>query len=165
MIMKTLYLVRHGKSSWEDMMHQDYERPLIPKGVNRTQKVASFLLEKNVVPDLIISSHAVRAFETAKILAKKTGYPLDKICISEDLYFLGQRAMENLIFGLHDKLNSVMLVGHNPDMTNFANNFLTEKIDYMPTTGVVCVNFKTQSWTDIFLAEREISFIIRPKDI
>jgi phosphohistidine phosphatase len=165
MIMKTLYLVRHGKSSWENMMHQDYERPLLPKGVKRTKKVASFLSEKNVVPDLIISSHAVRAFETAKIIAGKLGYPQGKICVSEDLYFLGQRAMENLIFGLDDKVNSVMLVGHNPDMTNFANSFLVEQIDYMPTTGVVCVNFKTIHWTDIFLAAREILFIIRPRDI
>jgi phosphohistidine phosphatase len=161
--MKTVYLVRHGKSSWENMQYQDYERPLIDKGISRTRKIAGFLSDKKVVPDMILSSHAVRAFETAKLLATKLNYPIEKIKIDENLYFLGQQAMENILLGLDDGLKEVMLVGHNPDMTNFVNLFLDKKIDYLPTTGVVCVRFDTNHWNEVFLAKREIPFVITPK--
>ncbi|TVQ09171.1 MAG: hypothetical protein EA361_15665 [Bacteroidetes bacterium] len=163
--MKTLYLVRHGKSSWEDMSHQDYERPLLEKGIRRTRKVALFLKEKNVKPDLIISSHAQRAFETAGIIAEKINYPVDKIHIERSLYFSGPEAMESLIAGLDDNLKEVMLVGHNPDMTNLANVFLVDKTDYLPTTGVVCIRFDTSSWAEAFIAPREISFVVTPKTL
>lgn len=163
--MKTLYLVRHGKSSWENMSYQDYERPLLEKGIKRTRKVALFLKERNISPDLIVSSHAQRAYETAGIIAEKIHYPVDKIQIDKGLYFSGPEAMENLIFGLDDKYEEVMLVGHNPDMTNLANTFLTDKMDYLPTTGVVCVKFDTSTWTEIFSAPREISFVVTPKTL
>ncbi len=161
--MKTLYLVRHGKSSWENYSHQDYERPLIDKGIARTRKIGNFLLERKVQPELIISSHAVRAFDTAKLLAEKLKYPIERIRVDQNLYFLGQQAMEDIIHSLDNTLESVMLVGHNPDMTNFVNVFLSEKIDYLPTTGVVCVSFKTNKWENVFLVEREIPFTITPK--
>jgi len=161
--MKTLYLIRHGKSSWENMAFQDYERPLLEKGKRRTKKVAGYLLDKKVRPDLIVSSHAVRAFETAKIIAAKLNYASEHIILDESIYFAGVDALENLILGLNDSLNEVLLVGHNPDITNFANLFLYEKIDYMPTTGVVCVRFEMDSWAETFQAKREILFVISPK--
>lgn len=165
--MKTLYLVRHAKSSWEDLTIEDYERPLISKGIQRAKKVAEHLRGKGVKPDLIISSHAVRAYETARIFAGKLGFPEKEIVIDEDLYFSGAEAMENTLYGLDDKYKNVMLVGHNPDMTRFANIFLREgeKIDYLPTSGVVSVLFHTKEWQKIMLAKREIPFIIIPKTL
>ncbi len=163
--MKTIYIVRHGKSSWEDMNLQDYERPLIEKGIKRTRKVARFLAEKKIVPGVIISSHAVRAHETAKIIAGKIGYQKGRIEINENLYFSGQDAIESILFGLDEKIESAMIVGHNPDMTNFANLFLSHQIDYLPTTGVVCVEFDTNEWTNIFMAPRKIPFIVIPKKL
>lgn len=163
--MKTIYLIRHGKSSWENMSFQDYERPLLEKGIRRTKKVAGYLLEKKVRPDLIVSSHAVRAIETAKIIATKLNYAPEHIILDESIYFAGVGALENLILGLNDSLNEVILVGHNPDITNFANLFLEQKIDYMPTTGVVCISFATKKWADAFQAKREILFVISPKKL
>lgn len=165
LIMKTLYLVRHAKSSWDDMSLQDYERPLLDKGKKRTQKVAEFLELKGVKPDLIVSSQAVRAYETAKILARKLNYPKEDIRIDTQLYFSGQQAMENVIFGVDDTVNEVMLVGHNPDMTNFANNFLEDKVDYLPTSAVVCLKFDTKKWDQVFLCKREVVFVIAPKTL
>lgn len=147
------------------MACQDYERPLLDKGIKRTQAIAGFLLKKKVSPDLIVSSHAVRALETAKIIASKLKYPAEKIVINENLYFSGPEAMENILFGLDDELQHIMLVGHNPDMTNFANVFLTQKIDYLPTSGVVCVQFKTLHWSEVFMARRDIPFVITPKTL
>jgi phosphohistidine phosphatase len=70
---KTLLMIRHGKSSWDAPGLSDHERPLLKLGIERTKRMAHFLSEKRVVPDLIISSHAVRAFETAKVAGKRAG--------------------------------------------------------------------------------------------
>lgn len=165
--MKTLYLVRHAKSSWDDLTIEDYERPLLSKGIKRAVKVAKHLINKDAKPHLIVSSHAVRALETAKIFADILGYETGKILIDENLYFSGEQAMENILFGLDSKIEEVMLVGHNPDMTRFANVFLPDhqKIDYLPTSGVVCITFQTEQWQKIMLAKREIPFVIIPKTL
>jgi phosphohistidine phosphatase len=163
--MKTLYLVRHAKSSWDDITIEDYERPLLNKGINRTLRVARFLISKRIIPDLIVSSHAVRAFETANILAEKLGYPKHEILIEGQLYFSGPEAIHNVVFGLPDDKKEVMLVGHNPDMTKLANEFLYDKIDYLPTTGVVSVSFETEKWEEVFLVPRVINFVISPKSV
>lgn len=165
--MKTLYLVRHAKSSWEDLTIEDYERPLLSKGIRRAKKVAEHLREQGAKPDVIVSSHAVRAYETAGIFAGKLGFSEKEILIDQNLYFSDAEAMENILFGLDNKYNSVMLVGHNPDMTRFANVFLPEgeKIDYLPTSGVVSVLFHTVEWQKIMLAKREIPFVIFPKTL
>jgi len=163
--MKTLYLVRHAKSAWDDLALQDYERPLLPKGVNRTLRVAQFLISKKIVPDLVVSSHAVRAFETAKILAEKMGYPLHEILIEGKLYFSGKEAMNDVVFGLPNNKSGVVLIGHNPDMTNFTNEFLSPKIDYLPTSGVVSISFETEKWEDIYRVPNYINFIISPKSV
>ena len=165
--MKTLYLVRHAKSALNDLTIEDYERPLLPKGIKRAQKVAKHLLNEGVKPHLIVSSHAVRAVETAKIFADILGYDPDKMLIDENLYFSGETAMENILYGLDSKIEQVMLVGHNPDMTRFANVFLPDdqKIDYLPTSGVVCVAFQTEKWREIMPAKRNIPFVIIPKTL
>jgi phosphohistidine phosphatase len=163
--MKTLYLVRHAKSSWDDISIQDYERPLLNKGINRTLRVARFLISKKIIPDLIVSSHAVRAFETASLLAEKLGYPKHEILIDDQLYFSGPEAIHSVVFGLPDDKKDVMLVGHNPDMTKLANEFLHDKIDYLPTTGVVSVSFETEKWEEVLLVSRVINFVISPKSV
>jgi phosphohistidine phosphatase len=163
--MKTLYLVRHGKSSWENPDYHDSERPLIEKGISRTRKIADYLAGKNVKPDLVISSIAVRAYETAKLLAARLEYPLESIEKEEAIYLNGVSALENAALSLDDKLNEVMLVGHNPDMTNFANIFLTQKISYLPTTGVVAVRFETSQWSEMFICPRRILFVITPRTL
>lgn len=160
--MKTLYLVRHGKSSWDNQAHHDQERPLIEKGISRTRKIAEYLVGKRVKPDLIISSIAVRAFETAKILAAGLDYPEETIVREQSIYLNGVSALENTVLSLNDNLNEVMIVGHNPDMTNFANVFLTQKISYLPTTGVVGISFDTAHWNDIFISTWKTILVITP---
>lgn len=163
--MKTLYLVRHAKSSWEDLAKEDHERDLLPKGEKRTRRIVTYLRKQQVAPDLIVSSHALRAYATACILAEGLGYSREEILIDSQLYFSGAQAIENVVYGLPDNRNHVMLVGHNPDMTRFANVFLDEKVDYMPTSAVVCIRFMTDKWENIMMAAREIPFVVFPKDL
>ncbi len=161
--MKTLLLVRHAKSSWKEPGLQDFERPLLEKGKSRTEKVAIYLRERKVFPDLIVSSHAVRAFETAKIFAEVLGYPHHEIQVDGQVYFSGATGLQQVAFGLPDGKNTVIMVGHNPAITQFANEFLENKIDYMPTSAVVSISFDTAEWKEIPLASKKINFVVYPK--
>lgn len=161
--MKKLYLVRHAKSSWKDSELSDLERPLLEKGLKRTKRVIDELLKKKAKVDLIVSSHAVRALETAKILAKALNYPQDDVRVEKQIYHADAEALFDQFYDVPEDINSIMLVGHNPTITNFANHFLTKKLDALPTSGVVCVEFKTESWEQIIDAKSKAIYILNPK--
>jgi phosphohistidine phosphatase len=161
--MKTLYIVRHAKSSWKYPDLPDDERPLLEKGKKRTKKIIDFLLENKVKVDYIISSHAVRALETAKILAHALSYPEDDIKMDHEIYFADGDKLFNQFYDLPQRHDSIMIVGHNPALTNFANHFVNPPIDWLPTSGVVCVEFDTDRWEKIPVADRKTKFIVYPK--
>lgn len=160
---KILFLVRHAKSSWDNSMLKDYERPLLNSGIERTGRVVQFLKSSAHRPDLIIASHAVRALETAKLLASGLDYPNHEILIESGIYYADADGLYDLVLALPDSKDAVMLVGHNPSMTQFANMFLDQKIDYLPTTGVACIGFESDDWAGIALAERRVIFFVTPK--
>jgi phosphohistidine phosphatase len=161
--MKTLYIVRHAKSSWDYPGLPDYERPLLEAGKRKTEKIIDYLIRQDTKPDLILSSHAVRAKETAALIAKGLSYPEDKIQILTMIYQGNIEDLFKLIVGLPSEINSVMMVGHNPTFTSLANHFLAESIDWLPTSGVVCIEFKTEKWENIIGAEKRTKFVISPK--
>ncbi|MBN1338767.1 MAG: histidine phosphatase family protein [Bacteroidales bacterium] len=161
--MKTLYIVRHAKSSWNHPELQDEERPLMEKGKKRTRFIIDYLLQNGTSVDLIISSHAVRARETAKIIAHSLNYREDNIQISRNVYHGDEDSFYNLLYDLSENIGSVMVVGHNPAMTNFSNRFLRRKIDWLPTSAIVRVDFDTNAWTDIHKAGQKVVFYVTPK--
>ncbi|MDT8393321.1 MAG: histidine phosphatase family protein [Bacteroidales bacterium] len=161
--MKTLYIVRHAKSSWNHPELSDEERPLLEKGKKRTKKIIDYLQQKEIKPDLIISSHAVRALETAKIIAHGLNYPSGNIQVSRQVYHASADNLYDQFFDLRDDVDNLMIVGHNPALTNFANHFLHEKIEWLPTSGVVSVSFNTRIWMNLPVAEPTTNFIIYPK--
>lgn len=161
--MKTLYIVRHAKSSWDYPELTDHDRPLLEKGKKRTKKIIDFILDKSIQVDYIISSSAVRALDTAKFLARAMRYPVEDIKVDPQVYHADAEKLKDQFFDLSDKYDSVMLVGHNPTFTNFANYFLEEKIDWLPTSGIVCIDFETEKWDQIFIAVSHTKFIITPK--
>jgi len=163
--MKTLYIVRHAKSSWDHPGLSDDERPLLEKGIKRTLKIARYLQDNNIRTDLMISSHAVRAFETARIIAEAIGYPEEKIIISPKLYHGGTDQLYDELFALNDQINSVMLFGHNPTFTSLANHFLEDQTDWLPTSAVVSIGFDTERWSDLPKATPETIFVVVPKDL
>lgn len=161
--MKTLYIVRHGKSAWDNPDLKDHDRTLLPKGIKRTEKVALFLASKSHKPDLIISSSAIRAFETAKILATELSYEEEKIRIDSNIYYQGSEYLMELLYGLPNEVNAVMLIGHNPTFSHFANKFLDKPISDLPTTGTVSVSFETKKWEEIHTAVKNTNFVIVPR--
>jgi phosphohistidine phosphatase len=163
--MKTIYIVRHAKSSWNHIDLPDEQRPLMEKGKKKTKKVIDYLLENKAKVDHIISSHAVRAYDTAKILAHGLKYPVENIKIDSQIYYSTSDSLMEQFYGLSNRFNSVMIVGHNPCLTDFVNQFLKEPVENLPTSGVVSISFDTDSWEEIPLASTKTNFILFPKEL
>lgn len=161
--MKILYLVRHAKAILESRTQKDFDRQLLEKGLKRTRHIIDFLLNKNICIDLIVCSPAVRAFETARAIAHALNYPLVNIKLERTLYEGDANKIADLFYDLPQNIDSLMIVGHNPSITNFANQFLDEPIDYLPTSGIVSINFDAKSWDEIWQAKKNTNFVVTPR--
>ena len=146
---KHLYIVRHGKSDRDFVDVPDYDRPLKERGIVDSYKMASVLVQKKVSPQLFISSPAIRALHTATIFARIFKYPLKKIIVNETLYMSSENKYLEIIKDTDDSIDSLMIFGHNPSFTDLANYFLHNKIEEIPTSGVVGVKFENDSWKNI----------------
>jgi len=147
--MKTLYLVRHAKSSWDEPNSNDFDRPLNKRGEHDAPIIATLLKEKKVEPDYIISSPAKRATTTAEIFAKQFHYDHKKIFTDERIYEAAMRELTIVVREISDEHNIVMLFGHNPGMFNFANLLGNQFIPDLPTCSVVGLELKIDSWKDL----------------
>ena len=146
--MKTLFLVRHAKSSWDEATLPDKERPLNDRGLRDAPRVGTRLAKRDVKPDLILSSPARRALTTAEIIAGKLGYKVGDIVVDERLYAAAPDDLLEVISGLGHKPKRVMLFGHNPGLTELANR-LSSEITHMPTCAVAEFAFDIKSWSDV----------------
>ena len=144
--MKTLHIVRHGKSSWDLPGVADIDRPLLEKGVQNNYHMAERLKNNFEIPDLIISSPANRAIHTAIILARAIGLSLGCIQINEHIYESTPATIIDMILEIPENIKSLLIVGHNPTFTDLANLFLLNKIDNLPTSGIVSLQFQTKNW-------------------
>ena len=147
--MKTLYILRHAKSSWEEPEKDDVDRALISRGITDAKAVAKRLQNELEKLDLIISSPANRAVHTAIIFCITANIPTKKIQIQTEIYESSESTMLKLIKSIPDEHDNVMLVGHNPTVTYFVNNFLENPLDNIPTSGVVGLTFDTDDWKNI----------------
>lgn len=144
--MKTLTLVRHAKSSWKDSSLADRERPLNKRGEHDAPLMARRVAEAGIRPSLIVSSPAVRAWRTAKAVATEIGYPLEFLQRESDLYLASLQDILDVLVAQDEKFNSMMLVGHNPGLTTFANYLVPGVTNNVPTAGVVSVNIDQDDW-------------------
>ena len=165
--MKTIYFVRHAKSAWQELDLSDHKRGLLPKGEKKTKKIAVWMKNNNAVPDLIITSSATRAKATAKIIAKNLNIPKEKIIVKDELYHGGMEEILAALYGLPNKLNSVMIVGHNPTMTDIVNYYLSDddQLINFPTSAVASINFFTDKWENLSLAKHKVKFVMFPSKL
>jgi len=143
---KTLFLVRHAKSSWNDPALPDKDRPLNDRGERDARRLGKRLAKRDVKPDVIVSSPARRALATAGIIARKLDFRVKDIQVSDRLYAVEPDDLLQVIRGLGDKVKSAMLVGHNPELTELAQR-LSDEIAYMPTCAVAEFRFDARSWS------------------
>ncbi len=160
--MKNLLLIRHAKSSWEDPMLSDQERPLNKRGKKDAPAMGRLLKEKNLPADLIVCSPAKRAFKTAKLIAEEMGYPKKRIEVREEIYEQGLDALIELIGKLEDSLDRVFLIGHNPELTDLANRLTGAGIENVPTCGIVSIEFPLSHWKDCALKGGKLALFERP---
>lgn len=146
---KTLYLVRHAKSSWSDSSLSDRDRPLNKRGRRSAPVMGSRLAVKGHRPDLIISSPAKRALMTAGIIAEEVGYDRSGILTDESMYFSGVGGMLKMLEGVDDRFQKVMIVGHNPAMTGLMNSLCDAPVYNMPTCAITVIDYDMTSWSEL----------------
>lgn len=161
--MKTLYLARHGKSSWRDTELRDIDRPLKEKGVKDAYKIASVLLEKSIHPDHIITSPAIRAMHTAIIFSRVLDFEPMRIEINPFMYGIDKEGLINLVEGLNPQFDSVMIFGHDPVLTNFVNYLVNENYEKIPTSGVACITSDVSEWSQVKPENSVLKFLEHPK--
>ncbi|MEQ8207742.1 MAG: histidine phosphatase family protein [Woeseia sp.] len=144
--MKTLTILRHAKSSWESSSVADSDRPLDPRGERDAPMMAKRILEAGIRPSLIISSPAVRAWSTAKVVARELKYPLEFLQREHDLYLASKNRLLEVIAKQDEGFNNMMLVGHNPGLTDLANYLIPDLTGNLPTCAVVSVNIDIEHW-------------------
>ncbi|MEJ7625544.1 MAG: histidine phosphatase family protein [Ferruginibacter sp.] len=162
--MKSLYLVRHAKSSWSDFELSDFDRPLNERGKSDAPEMAKRLLKKNIKIDTFVSSPAKRAKKTAILFCEQYEFSENKIIYVDSLYHASDNVFYEVIGGLQNKLNDVALFSHNPGITDFVNSLCKGiRIDNVPTCGVFGITLAINNWKDFREAEKKFVFFDYPK--
>lgn len=154
--MRTLYLCRHGKSSWADPGMQDFDRPLNSRGMHDAPIMASRFMERGEPLELMVSSTANRALSTARAFADAMGAatrerfdtraPMPQLLLQPRLYHADVRTILEIVNALPDDAQHVMLFGHNPGFTEAVAFFSSDDIGNLPTCGMVRIDFPCDSW-------------------
>ena len=164
--MKALYIIRHAKSSWDDDRLSDFDRPLNERGKRDAPSMGKRLKERDVVPDMVLSSPAKRALSTAKKITNALGFDSEKIKTDRRLYHADSEMILLLVQEIKNKHQTALVFGHNPGLTDFANSVMTDKmfIDNIPTCGVVAFLFDVSDWKDVKRKSGKIIFFDYPKN-
>lgn len=162
--MKTLILVRHAKSSWEEVGMDDSERPLNERGKKDAPEMARRLKEKNIKVDIFISSPAKRAHKTAKFFAEEYDVSKKEILIVNKLYGASVSSFFEVVSTIEDKYQTAAIFSHNPGITEFANTLTSVRIDNVPTSGVFAVQADAAKWSELIRAEKKFLFFDYPKN-
>ncbi|MES1224683.1 MAG: histidine phosphatase family protein [Bacteroidota bacterium] len=161
--MKTLLLIRHAKSSWDDIALSDFERPLNDRGKKDAPMMARRLTDKKIKIDGFISSPAKRAKRTATFFAKEFGVDENDIVYKTELYAAPKEVFYDVIEKLDNKLDHVAVFSHNPGITEFANSLTNVRADDMPTCGIFAIKTDVKKWNDFAAAKKEFWFFDYPK--
>jgi phosphohistidine phosphatase len=145
--MKTLLILRHAKSSWDNTRLADHDRPLNGRGKEDAPKMGRLLHREELVPDLIISSSAERALRTAELTALSAGYEAE-IQVSRHLYLAGPEEYIEVLREVPDSNRRVMVVGHNPGMEEFVEQ-LGGHYQRMPTAALAQFQLPIESWSEL----------------
>jgi len=135
---------------------------LTKKGRKNIETIGSYLKLKGISPDIILASCALRAQETADLLAEKLEFD-GSIAYLRELYFTDTEVLQELLSIQEDEVNTIFLIGHNPQVTDMANQLIDEHISKIPTMGVVAINFDIENWSEIDEVKGELDFFIYPK--
>jgi phosphohistidine phosphatase len=156
--MKRVYLLRHAKSSWKDASLHDRDRPLAGRGRRAAKAMARHIREHEIHPDLVVCSPARRARETLERVELDLGR--GAVRIEPRLYGAGVDELLDVVRGLPDRAESVLLIGHNPTLQDFARIE-----DKFPTAALATLAFAVSHWRDVALQTGRLESVVRPRDL
>jgi phosphohistidine phosphatase len=160
--MKKIILIRHAKSSWDNPWLADHDRPLAERGIMDAPRMAKKLKKRGITPDLILSSTALRAAETAKITAKELGYPEADISWEKNLFHASPSTILKYIHMQKDSKSTLLVFGHNPGFNELID-FLGGELENLPTCGQFGFKLKSEKWADLKPETAEFWFFDFPK--
>jgi phosphohistidine phosphatase len=161
--MKTIFFVRHAKAIEPLMGIDDFDRPLMDRGIKNAHQMGQLLHRQQIKPQLIVSSPAARAISTAIIMSKELNYPYSKIVLEEKLYESSVNEYLQVIKKTNDTVQTLFLFAHNPTVTDACNTFIDNFIDDIPTTGVVGISFNVSEWQKIKEVKGTLILVDFPK--
>lgn len=156
--------MRHGKATQNIIEYSDYERPLLPKGIDRTILIANYLLSKKFNIDAILVSPSVRTQQTMQVVSKILNIDKNNIFTEQVIYSThNENNLFDLIENTDNKYNNLLLIGHNPVLSFLINNFMQPPIEHLSTSGTVGISFDTNDWHSIKSANAKVEFYVFPK--
>jgi phosphohistidine phosphatase len=160
--MKTLYILRHAKSSWTDPTLADFDRPLNERGLRTAPFMGQLMKEHGVSPDVVISSPAVRAAETASAVIKAGDF--DRAArLDHRIYEASPHTLAQVVSEIDENCDSAMIVGHNPGMEGLIR-YLTGRLESMPTAALAVVDLDIPRWSSVADGCGEVRRVYRPKE-
>jgi len=160
--MKKIILIRHAKSAWDDLSLSDHDRPLADRGLHDAPIMAKRLKKRRIYPEIILSSTAKRAKETAKIIAKELEFPVSEVILEGNLYHASPNKILKYIHQQNDSKETMIVVGHNPGFNDLIE-YLGGKLDNLPTSGQFGFLMKADSWSKFGPNTAEVWFVDYPK--
>lgn len=160
--MKTLFVLRHAKSSWDNPALTDFERTLNARGLQAAPKMGELMRAKSLTAELIVSSPAVRARETAEIVKKSAGFA-EEIQFEPRIYEARAADLFEVVRELPDSYAAVLLVGHNPGLEDLVRH-LTKEVREMPTAALAHIKLDVDAWKDVGVGIGKLVNLYKPKE-
>ncbi len=160
-----LTLLRHAKSSWADPTLDDFDRPLNERGKRDAPEMGRRMARRGLRPELVLTSPAKRARKTARKAARKLGLEKKRIVLEPELYLAEADAFRSVLARLDPKLHDVLIVAHNPGITEFANALTAAGIDNIPTAGVARIRLRGSDWEEALQGRGELVWFDSPKSM
>ncbi len=164
--MKTVYIIRHAKSSWANFDQTDFERPLNERGHENAVEMAERMLDKKIRIDAFISSPALRARQTCEHFCKVFSKDKNEIIFIDALYHADIATIKSVMAKTDDEYNTIAVFTHNPGISEYVNTLVEDVyIDNMPTCGVFAITAEISNWEAFDKAEKSFLFFDFPKNI
>jgi phosphohistidine phosphatase len=161
--MKTVFLLRHAKSSWKDPDRADFERPLNERGRKAAQLVGRYLAQQEIILDLVVSSPALRARQTIE-LVQRTAKRSVELRFDQRIYEASAAQLLEVISQIEDDRKSILIVGHNPGMEELLA-LLVGGEQNMPTASLARVSLHSKKWEKVPGGKAELVEFVRAKDL
>ncbi|HIA78854.1 MAG TPA: histidine phosphatase family protein [Candidatus Marinimicrobia bacterium] len=162
--MKSVILFRHGKSDWDAVYNTDHNRPLAKRGIKAAKRMGKYLADLDQMPDLVISSTAVRAKTTVQ-LAMESGEWSSEFKLDRSIYGGASGTLLDLLYNINESVGVACLVGHEPTFSSFISNCTNSGWIRFPTASMARLDFEVSAWKEIRFGQGTLAWLTRPKEL